>query len=299
MPISLSGGRRGDPSPSVLSGEVSDPGPSGSSEPGFGSTPEARPDQIQWRVVNDPALAGPANMARDHALADRLEPGTGVLRLYEWDPPTVSFGRNEPSEEIYSVERALAEGVAYVRRPTGGRAVLHHRELTYALAFPLGTFGGLKKAYRIINRGLLAGLQTLGASVHLAANTGPSLPPDAGPCFRQPAEGEVMALGRKLIGSAQTRIGDSVLQHGSIILDGDQDLLRRLRGDDEPDPPPATLKSLLGAVPDLPSLRAAVRRGLAETIGGSWSEADLRSDEKMAAQELQAHYEDPGWTWRV
>ncbi len=237
-------------------------------------------------------------MARDHALAHALRPGTGVLRLYRWDPPTVSFGRNEPARGLYSEERADAEGVAFVRRPTGGRAVLHHQELTYALVFPLETFGGLKKAYRIINQGLLAGLERLGAAVQLASSTGPSLPPGAGPCFRQPAEGEVMALGRKLIGSAQVRVGDSVLQHGSIILAGDQDVLRRLRGDDEPVPPPATLSSVLGEVPDLRMLGLSLREGLAQTLGGSWAEDDYRGDEKMAAKELEAHYEDSGWTWR-
>ncbi|MBT8396188.1 MAG: hypothetical protein HKO65_01010 [Gemmatimonadetes bacterium] len=274
MPMSASGGRRGDPSPSVVS-------------------------RIEWRVLNDPPLPGSVNMARDHALADCLGPGMGVLRLYEWDPPTVSFGRNEPASGIYSAERAAEEGVAYVRRPTGGRAVLHHKELTYGLVFPLGTFGGLRKAYRIINRGLLAGLQELGASVQLASDTGPSLPPDAGPCFRQPAEGEVVALGRKLIGSAQTRMGTSVLQHGSIILDGDQDVLRRLREEEDPVPPPATLRSLLGGVPDMGALRAAVQAGLAKTIGGAWSDAVYAPNEKMAARELEAHYEDSGWTWRV
>ena len=107
-----------------------------------------------------------------------------------------------------------------------------------------------------------------------------------------------MALGRKLIGSAQVRIGDQVLQHGSIILDGDQDVLRRLRGDEEPVPPPATVKSLLGKVPEVSELSRAVREGLAETLGGSWREDDYRHDEKMAAKELQSHYEDSGWIWR-
>lgn len=246
----------------------------------------------------DEALAGSVNMARDHALALSLGEEEGAFRLYRWDPPTVSFGRNEPSRGVYSEELALEAGVGYVRRPTGGRAVLHHRELTYALVFPLGTFGGLKKAYRMINRGLLEGLQRVGAAVQLASQTGPALPPDAGPCFRQPAEGEVMALGRKLIGSAQVRIGDNVLQHGSIILDGDQDVLRRFRDDDEPVPPPATLKSVLGVVPDLAILSRALREALAESFGGSWAEGEYRENEKMAAKELVAHYEDSDWTWR-
>jgi lipoate-protein ligase A len=228
-----------------------------------------------------------------------MQPGEGVLRLYRWDPPTVSFGRNEPAAGIYSQERAREEGVAFVRRPTGGRAVLHHRELTYALCFPAGLFGGLRKAYRLINEGLLTGLQKLGAAVQLAADTGPGLPPDAGPCFRQPAEGEVTAMGRKLIGSAQVRIDDAVLQHGSIILEGDQEILRRLRGDEEPVPPPATLRSVLGVLPELPLLEQSVREGLAETLGGSWTEDDYRKNEKMAADDLVSHYGDSGWTWRV
>ena len=270
------GGRRGSPSPSGF----------------FHAVP------LAWRVIVDGALPGQVNMARDHALALSVNEGTGVLRLYQWDPATISFGRNEPSRGLYSKSRAEDEGVAFVRRPTGGRAVLHHQELTYALVFPLGTFGGLKKAYRIINKGLLAGLQSMGVSVDLAAGTGPALSPDAGPCFRQPAEGEVMALGRKLIGSAQVRMGDNILQHGSIILDGDQDVLRRLRGDHEPVPPPATVKALMGVTPELPVMEACVREGLAHTLGGLWEEGDYGEDEKMAAGELESHYGDEDWTWR-
>lgn len=271
------GGRRGYPSPSVVSAA----------------------DSLRWRVVKDAPLPGAINMARDHGLAVSLQAGAGVLRLYQWNLPTVSFGRNEPAKGLYSEERAREERIGYVRRPTGGRAVLHHQELTYSVVFPVGVFGGLKKAYRLINQGLLAGLEKLGAGVQLAEATGRSLPPDAGPCFRQPAEGEVTALGRKLIGSAQVRIGDTVLQHGSIILDGDQDMLRRLRVDDEPVPPPATLKSLLGVAPEIPVLSRSIQAGLAETLRGSWTEAPYRADEKMAAEKLEAHYEDSGWTWRV
>ncbi|MCJ7627331.1 MAG: hypothetical protein MUO50_02975 [Longimicrobiales bacterium] len=270
------GGGRDHPSPSLASA----PGP------------------LRWRVLSDGPLSGATNMARDHGLAASLRSGEGVLRLYQWDLPTVSFGRNEPARGLYLEGMAEKEGVAFVRRPTGGRAVLHHHELTYALVFPVGVFGGLKKAYRLINQGLRAGLEGLGAAVQLASSTGPSLRPDAGPCFRQPAEGEVTALGRKLIGSAQVRIGDSILQHGSIILDGDQDMLRRLRGDDEPVPPPATVKSLLGAVPEIEELSRSIQQGLAETLGGFWEEDVLRPHEKMAEKELQAHYDDSGWTWR-
>jgi len=177
--------------------------------------------------------------------------------------------------------------------------VLHHQELTYAVVFPLGAFGGLKKAYRLINQGLLKGLEKLGAAVELAPTAGTALPPDAGPCFRAPAEGEVTAAGRKLIGSAQVRMGGAVLQHGSIILDGRQDLLGRLRSRKEDVPAPATLRGVLGRVPDIQALERAVQEGLAATLGGRWDSGSWGPDEKMAEESLAAHYEDPGWTWRV
>jgi lipoate-protein ligase A len=108
----------------------------------------------------------------------------------------------------------------------------------------------------------------------------------------------VTALGKKLIGSAQVRLGDSVLQHGSIILDGDQDLLQRLRGEDEPVPPPATLRAVLGRVPPRDGLAASLEVGLAATLGGEWSHAQYEDHEKMAAEKLLSHYEDAEWTWR-
>jgi lipoate-protein ligase A len=255
--------------------------------------------ELNWRVISDPPLPGFRNMARDHALTECLRGGEGVLRFYRWDPPTISFGRNEPSRGLFLERKAEEEGVGFVRRPTGGRAVLHDRELTYSLAFPQGAFRGLKVGYRLINRGLLVGIRRLGAAVELAAPNGPSLPPDAGPCFRQPAEGEVTAFGKKLVGSAQVRMGDAVLQHGSIILDGDQDGLRRLRRGSEDVPPPATLAGLLGRVPEPDVLATTLQEGLASVLGGTWVADSFREEETMAAEALEAHYLDAEWTWRV
>jgi lipoate-protein ligase A len=238
-------------------------------------------------------------MARDHALADVLPPNEGVLRLYRWDPPTISFGRNEPARGIYDEEEGVRRGVGFVRRPTGGRAVLHHQELTYALVVPVAEVGGLRRTYRLINRGLLAGLQRLGAGATLAPASGPALPPDSGPCFRAPAEGEVTALGRKLIGSAQVKLGETILQHGSLILDGDQDLLRTLRGDREPVPASATLRSLLGGLPSVDRLGLAIQEGLAHTLGGTWESGSYRKAELDAAGKWEEHYRDREWTWRL
>jgi lipoyl(octanoyl) transferase len=256
-------------------------------------------DPLRWRVIRDPPSPGHVNMARDHALTLFLGPDEGVLRLYRWEPPTVSFGRNEPARGLYSLEVASREGIAFVRRPTGGRAVLHHQELTYSVVFGAGHLGGPRRSYHLINRGLLLGLRSLGAAAELAVATGPALPPDSGPCFRAPAEGEVTALGRKLVGSAQVRLGDRILQHGSLILDGDQGALGRIRMDGAHVDPPATVRRLLGEVPDLDLLASALQRGLATVFGGEWREGTFQALEEGAARELEAHYLDPQWTWRL
>ena len=178
---------------------------------------------LSWRILVDGPLHGAANMARDHALAELVGHGEAVLRLYRWSPATLSLGRNEPFGEIHRRLLASRPDVGVVRRPTGGRAVLHDHELTYGVAAPVSAFGGLRAAYRSINRALVEGLGRLGVAARLA---GPgALPSGAGVCFADSAEGEVVAGGRKLVGSAQRRIGGAFLQHGSLLLDDDQGAL--------------------------------------------------------------------------
>lgn len=253
---------------------------------------------MDWRVLleEDPS-SGARNMALDHALAGLNQPGEGVLRLYAWSPHTVSFGRNEPARGIYDPERALAEGIAFVRRPTGGRAVLHAHEVTYCAVLPVRALGGLRSAYVRINEGLVAGLRALGCPAALAAG-GPSLPPDAGPCFQAPAPGEVTLDGRKLVGSAQVRMGDAILQHGSVILSGDQAALARLRGGGADPAPPATLLSVAGAV-GWTEVAGALVEGLALALGGSWRQGETTLAEQVRARSLEAdHYATDAWTWR-
>ena len=150
-------------------------------------------------------------MAIDESLlVDAARSGEAFLRLYRFDPPCWSFGRNDPA-----IDR---EGV---RRPTGGRAVWHEHEVTYAVAAPIITFGRLRDAYRAIHERLAAALRSLGADVTLAADR-PTRPLRDRPhaCFAETVGGEVLAGGRKVIGSAQVRRGAAFLQHGSILLDG-------------------------------------------------------------------------------
>jgi lipoate-protein ligase A len=254
---------------------------------------------LRWRLVIDAApRSGSRNMALDHALAECLEPGEGVVRFYGWAPPTISFGRNEPSRGRYDLAEASREGFDFVRRATGGRAVLHDDEVTYAVVAPLGALGGLREAYQAINRGLVVGLQGLGVAAALEEG-GAVLAPDAGPCFQVPAPGEVTVGGRKLVGSAQVRLGRALLQHGSVILGGDQSAVTRLSGGREDPAPPAAVNDLADAALSAEAVTDALVGGMRLALGGSWAEGAYRSGEVEAADRLERErYATEEWTWR-
>jgi len=236
-------------------------------------------------------------MALDHALAETLPAGGGALRFYGWSTPTVSFGRNEPTRGRYDLDAAEAEGIQFVRRPTGGRAVLHEDEITYSVVASARVLGGARAAYARINEGLVSGLVRLGVSAEVARG-GVTLAPGAGPCFRVPAPGEVVLRGKKLIGSAQARLGDCILQHGSIILSGDQGALARLSGED-PDPvPPASLADELGGV-DRRRVIDRLAQGIVLALGGTWSKGGYAPAAMEIAQRLERErYAADAWTWR-
>lgn len=254
---------------------------------------------LNWRVIRDAARPGATNMALDHALAVERTGHEAVLRLYAWERPTVSFGRNEPARERYRPEAAgVAAGVDYVRRPTGGRAVLHDDEVTYAVIAPLRSLGGVRDAYRRVNEALAGALAALGAAVSVSDAAGVAAI-DAGPCFQSPAAGEVVASGRKLVGSAQARVGGALLQHGSIILSGDQSLLAHLSEKSAgPHAPPASLSTMVEGI-DFADVADAVVDEMRASFGGSWSEGGYRARELETAERLEAErYASPVWTWR-
>ena len=237
-------------------------------------------------------------MALDHALALDGRDGHGTLRLYSWSRPTVSFGRNEPARALYSERVAEEMGGEFTRRPTGGRAVLHDAEVTYTVVVPARALGGARDAYRRINRALATALRSMGAAVDVVG-AGVVLPLDSGPCFQSPAGGEVVASGRKLVGSAQARVGGMLLQHGSIILDGDQSRLSALRERKEEHPAPATLARLLGNDVEAESVRAAVGTGMEQEFGGDWQSGAYDAHEIAGADRLEAErYERRDWVWR-
>jgi lipoate-protein ligase A len=253
---------------------------------------------LNWRLlVQDEPRSGSWNMALDHALAESNVDGEGVLRFYAWSPHTISFGRNEPARGRYDLATARKAGLGFVRRPTGGRAVLHAREVTYSVVFPVRALGGLRRSYLRISEGLVTGLRSLGCAAEVVTG-GLTLPPDAGPCFQAPAPGEVVLAGRKLVGSAQVRMGGSVLQHGSVILSGDQSILTRLTGGAGDSAPPATLDSVSGSL-GWQQVTGALAEGLTLALGGSWRQGDVTPlEEDRAARLDHDHYATDAWTWR-
>jgi lipoate-protein ligase A len=202
-------------------------------------------------------------MRIDEALLDEVvTSGSAFLRLYRWDPPTLSVGRNQPITHV---------GVPIVRRPTGGQAVWHEHEVTYAVAAPIGFFGSLRTAYRSIHNRLADALRTLGVDAVLAPAVRPPLAGHPASCFSVPVGGEILVQERKLVGSAQVRRADAFLQHGSILLDGSQ---QRVSGETRE----TTLRAVLGRAVTFDEVTAAIVANWGESFRPSVGQAVLPSD---------------------
>ncbi len=231
-------------------------------------------EQEAWRAIFDPPRDGACNMATDEAILEATAAGDcgPTLRLYAWEPPTLSLGYAEPAADC-DFDALLALGWGLVRRPTGGRAILHTDELTYSIiaaeSHPLMQ-GDVLESYRRISRGLLAGLRRLG--VEAAADAGRAGRSGGNPvCFEVPSQYEISCGGKKLVGSAQARRLGCVLQHGAIPLRGD--LARILQALARADTTPervrrraATLADLLGREVEWQEAADAVCAGFAETF---------------------------------
>jgi len=275
------------------------PRPRRRARPIFGTVTSA-PAALAWRHLVSPPLAGAANMAWDQALMARARrTGEAVLRVYQWDGPTLSLGRNQTARGAYDLDRAAALGVGFVRRPTGGRALLHHHEVTYSVTAPDAFDPTLRGAYDRINRLLLHALHALGVDARLSAGQGPALTPGLAPCFDQPAAGEIVVGARKLVGSAQWRHEGALLQHGSILLADDQALIGELLRQRRPTvtPPAASLDVVLGQAPPFARVADALvsaLRALSPDAGPLDADEQLQREVAAATGE----FADERWTWR-
>lgn len=238
-------------------------------------------------------------MAVDAALLDRAAAtGDAVLRVYAWRTPTVSFGAHQRAAEAYDGSRLAADGYDVVRRPTGGRAILHHRELTYAVARPVTPGEGLRESAAAITRLVAEALARLGVPVAPADGVRAAAP-DAAPCFATPAPGELVLDGAKLVGSAQVRRDGALLQHGSVLVDDDQGRLRHyLRVEAAPPAPTATLRRALGRAPTTAEFAEALAGAVAARTGEAPAPLDAAALDPVAVRRHVACFRDPAWTWR-
>ncbi|WP_057765610.1 lipoate--protein ligase family protein [Cytobacillus praedii] len=188
-----------------------------------------------WRFIDSGAGSPSFNMALDEALLDWNSEGKipPVIRFYGWNPATLSIGYFQKVEKEIDMEQVKAHGLGFVRRPTGGRGVLHEHELTYSVIVSEEHPDMPKtvtEAYRVISEGILKGFHHLGMDAYFAvprtAEERDSLKnPRSAVCFDAPSWYELVVEGRKVAGSAQTRQKGVILQHGSILLDLDEDKL--------------------------------------------------------------------------
>ncbi len=260
--------------------------------------PDPRP--VPWRYLVSPPLSGAANMAWDQALMARARrTGQAVLRVYAWHAPTLSLGRHQTARGAYDLDLAERLGVRFVRRPTGGRALLHHHEVTYSVTAPDAFDPSLRGAYARINALLLDALAALGVNARLAAVHTRTPSPGLSPCFDEPSAGEIVVNGRKLVGSAQWRHEGALLQHGSILLRDDQALIGRLLREPRSAPPPAaaTLADALGRPPEFAAVADALVAALRAEHPGAYALAD-DPDLACDVERMTRDFRSEEWTWR-
>ncbi|MCB9138171.1 MAG: lipoate--protein ligase family protein [Caldilineaceae bacterium] len=269
-----------------------------------------------WRIIVDDApRSGAANMALDQALAEAAAAGESLptLRFYRWQPPAVSLGRHQPLADLNQAA-ITAAGYEIVRRPTGGRAILHTDELTYSVAAPADeprVRGGVMDAYLRLSNALVAGLRNAGArdvaKAPGSARTGKDV---SAACFEVPSAYEITSRGRKLMGSAQSRRAGYVLQHGSLPLTGDitrlidvlllePDAAAALRADLSQRA--CTLAAALGVADEDDAVRfdrvqAALAQGFAEMLDLEFKPAQPMPNEmRRAADLIRTQFARPDW----
>ena len=250
-----------------------------------------------WRLLRDNAATGARNMAVDEALLISAAQGISTLRFYRWQPHCLSLGRLQKSlpDAVFAGEF----GVDVVRRPTGGRAVWHAHEITYALAMPLDglppdarTVSG---AYRWLSDGFSDGLRALGLPVEMAAAGVRTQGPN---CFAASASCDFLVEGKKLIGAAQCRRDDALLQHGSLLLSIDRAQWETRAGGPMHD---AISLSDLGvkvaSQSDVARIIEQLCRGFERTTGAQLQSGVLSNDEAREVAVLEREkYRSESWT---
>lgn len=275
---------------------------------------DAQPTRPTWRLIRSGALSGAENMALDDALLHSVATGVSapVLRLYRWRPATLTLGYGQRGSSQVNLQACRRHGIDVVRRCTGGRAVLHDREVTYAVISPERNEifpGGILANYRVIAEVLQQLFQSFGLDAQLAPDRsrgqkGRGALESA--CFTAPGQFEILHQGCKLAGCAQKRDRGAFLQHGSIPVDLD---LRQLfevldsQGEDSSEQGARRLATKVGWLNRW--LAHPVGIGEVETtlvdcfsrqLGLDWQLSSLTEAEWLLCRKFQAErYANPLW----
>ena len=268
--------------------------------------------RAEWRLIQTPPAPGAWNMAVDEAILEAAGSAAVLptLRLYAWDPPCLSLGYAQPINDA-DLPSLHQRGWQLVRRPTGGRAILHTDELTYSVCGPAHNpilAGSVLDSYRRLSAALLAALHRLG----IPAETHPTTPDHGkGPvCFEVPSNYEITTSGRKLIGSAQARRKEGVLQHGSLPLYGDlgrivqalvfSDEAARQTAAQKLHSRAATLQEVSGRIIPWEEIAQAFIAAFEQALNLRLTPSNLTPGELARVEELAARkYADRNWTERV
>lgn len=261
------------------------------------------PNPNHWRLLDSGPADGAWNMAVDEAMLEAGVAGLLVptLRFYAWQPAGVSLGYFQPLDASISLEEVARRGFGLVRRPSGGRAILHKDELTYSVTVPdTGVADGksVMGSYRSISRGIEAGLGLLGVGARLAERKGEERMKAQGlptVCFAKAAKCDMTVQGRKIVGSAQTRRRGIIMQHGSVPIHIDpEEHLAVMPGDGVDEASMAKLMAAACGVADAlgrpvsyEELAAALAQGFAERLGLILEPGELTEWELAKARELK------------
>jgi len=268
-----------------------------------------------WRVIEHPESQGAWNMAVDEAILESVYSGKSqpTLRLYAWDPPCLSLGYAQPFTDV-DMSTLNKNGWTLVRRPTGGRAILHTDELTYAVIAPETeprVAGGIIESYLRLSQALLEALRLLGLSPQSQEKSGVNHENRSNPvCFEIPSNYEITANNKKLIGSAQARRKEGILQHGSLPLYGDLariiDALKFTNQDQRNKAKyrllahATTLEVESGKRVNWQQASDAIKQGFRSILNLDLQPEELTQQEKYRAQHLkQEKYAHPSWTERI
>ena len=273
-------------------------------------------DNSAWRLIISPPSTGAWNMSLDEAIMEAVTAGSQppTLRLYAWEPACLSLGHAQPVADV-DLSALEQRGWQLVRRPTGGRAILHTDELTYSVCAhqenPLMT-GGILESYRRISSALTRGLEKLeiraNADSHYGLPDGSNL--NAAVCFEVPSNYEITANGKKLIGSAQARRSLGVLQHGSLPLSGNLTRITEVLKFETPAERTTaarrlldhatTAESILGVAPIWENIAESLKQAFQEQVQVELIESPPSPAEIERAHCLQIEkYANPVWTNRI